>query len=76
MTVVQDLVLMWEKKSLVDVVGPGLRETLPESMRRSRVTKENFLSVKWLVETVDGLIKKTSGIVSKHLQTDEKGMGW
>ena len=61
-TVVQDLVLMWEKKSLVDVAGPGLTETLPESMRRRRVTKENCLSVKWLVETVDGLIKNWDSV--------------
>ena len=61
---------------MFDVVGPGLREMLPESMRRSLVTMVNCLSDEWLAETVDGLIKKVSGIVSKHLQTDEKGMGW
>ena len=49
---------------------------LPESMRRSLVILVNCLSDEWLAETVDGLIKKVSGIVSKHLQTDEKGMGW
>ena len=61
---------------MVDVVGPGLREMLPESMRRSLVTMENCLNDKWLVETVNGLTKKLSGAVFKHWQTDELGMGW
>ena len=75
-TVVQDLVLMWEKIRLVVVAGPGLREMLPERMRRSLVTMENCLSDKWLVKKIDGLVKKFTGTVSKHLQTDEKGIGW
>ena len=61
---------------MVDVAGPGLREMLPESMRRSRVTMENCLNDKWLVKTVEDLVKKLRGTASKHLQTDEKGMGW
>ena len=75
-TVVHDRVLMWDRISLVGDVGPGLREMLPDSMRRSLAMMESCWRDGRSVEVKESLVKRFTGTLSKHLQTDEKGMGW